>query len=127
MAGEFPEILAALRRPLSCFPSGEEEESEGPMIGRGRSLPMFRPHIREMIVCARNARLPAAQIHELTGVSARSQRRIAHQEDFGKMSMSEFRETAVPRREAPRPGRPSELPDACRQQITAFLAADPRM
>jgi transposase len=88
---------------------------------------MFRPHIREMILCARNARLPAAQIEQITGVSARSQRRIAHQEDFGKMSASAFRETASPRREAPRRGRPSELPAGCRQQITAFLAADPRM
>ena len=43
------------------------------------------------------------------------------------MSASQFRETAIPRREAPRPGRPSELPAACRQQITAFLAAEPRM
>src|SRR6266567_1591366 len=103
---------------------GENGGAEGPMIGRGRSLPMFRPPIREMITCARNARLPAAQIHALTGVSARSQRRIAKEENFGKMSASEFRETPIPRREAPRPGRPSELPAECRQQITAFLAED---
>jgi transposase len=80
-----------------------------------------------MIICARNARLPAAQIQELTGVSARSQRRIAKEENFGKMTPSEFRETATPRREAAALGRPSELPAGCRQQITAFLAEDPRM
>ena len=84
---------------------------------------MFRPHLREMTVVARNARLPAAKITELTGISARSQRRIANEENFGKMSASEFRETARPHRETPRPGRPPELPAACRQQITAFLAA----
>jgi hypothetical protein len=39
-----------------------------------------------MVLRARNARLPAARLQALTGVSARSQRRIAHQEDFGKMT-----------------------------------------
>lgn len=88
---------------------------------------MFRPPIREMIIRARSARLPAAQIQELTGVSARSQRRIAKEENFGKMTPSEFRETAAPQREVAPLGRPSELPTGCRQQITAFLAEDPRM
>jgi transposase len=80
-----------------------------------------------MVIRARSARLPATKIQELTGVSARSQRRLAKQENFGKMSLSEFQETRPPLREAPRPGRPSELPTACRQQIATFLAEDPRM
>ena len=88
---------------------------------------MFPPHIREMVIRARNARLPAAQIDALTGVSARSQRRIAPQEDFGKMSMSEFREGPHEFRERRRPGRPAELPAPCQQQIAACLAEDPRM
>ena len=88
---------------------------------------MFPPHIREMVIRARNARLPAVKIHALTGVSARSQRRIAPQEDFEKMSVSEFRENQREFRERRRPGRPAELPAPCQAQITAFLAEDPRM
>jgi transposase len=81
---------------------------------------MFPPHIREMVLRARKARLPAAKIEALTGVSARSQRRIAHQEDFGKMATVEFRERRPP-------GRPAELPAHCQAQIAAFLAEAPRM
>lgn len=88
---------------------------------------MFRPHFREMVRCARKARLPAAKIKELTGISARSQRRMAHEENFGKMPPTQFQETASQEREAARPGRPSELPASCRQQIEACLAQDPRM
>jgi transposase len=87
-----------------------------------------------MVLRARNARLPAAQIQALTGVSARSQRRMAHQEDFGTMTMpefretgSEFRETGSEFRERRRPGRPAELPAACQQQIVAYLATDPQL
>lgn len=88
---------------------------------------MYSPHIREMVIRARNARLPAAKIEALTGVPARSQRRIAPQEGFGKMRSSEFRETAAALRETRRPGRPSELPGPCQAQIAAFLAEDPHM
>jgi transposase len=88
---------------------------------------MYSPHIREMVIRGRNARLPAAKIHELTGVSARSQRRIAPQEDFGKMSVSEFRENQREFRERRRPGRPAQLPAPCQAQIAACLAEDPRM
>jgi transposase len=88
---------------------------------------MFPPHIREMVSRARNARLPAAKIQELTGVPARSQRRIAPQEEFGKMSVSEFRENQREFRESRRPGRPAELPAHCQAQIAACLAEDPCM
>jgi transposase len=88
---------------------------------------MYPPHIREMIRRARRARLPAAKIQALTGVPARSQRRIAPQEDFGKMSVCEFRERPRQLPERRRPGRPAELPILCQQQIDAFLAEAPRM
>jgi transposase len=88
---------------------------------------MFPPHIQEMVIRARKAGLSARKIAALTGVSARSQRRIAHQEEFGKMSASQFRETATEFGETRRPGRPSELPAPCQAQIAAFLAEDPRM
>src|SRR6266511_4598711 len=88
---------------------------------------MYPPHIRELIRRARSARLPATKIQQLTGVAPRSQRRIARQEDFGKMGSSEFRETAAACQETRRPGRPSELPAPCRQQIAALLVEAPRM
>jgi transposase len=88
---------------------------------------MYSPQIRELVIRARNARLPASKIAALTGVSARSQRRIAPQEDFEKMETAEFRETTRAFREARRPGRPAELPAHCQQQIERWLAAEPRI
>src|SRR6476660_3807713 len=95
---------------------------------------MFPPHIREMVRRGRKACLSAAKIAVLTGVSARSQRRIRHQEEFGKMPVSEFRESPSEFQEGPcgfrerrRPGRPAQLPVLCQAQIAACLAEDPRM
>jgi transposase len=62
--------------------------------------------------------LDADRIQRLTGVPPRSQRRFVQEEVLRKMSQPAFREK-------PRPGRPSDLDPAFRQQIDALLAQHP--
>lgn len=67
---------------------------------------------------ARAAGLSARRIQRLTGVGARSQRRIGHEEIPYGMSDQEFRKQQAM-------GRPSALSTRLRQQVDAMLAADP--
>jgi len=76
--------------------------------------------VRSLVLRARNAGLDPDRIQRLTGVPPRSQRRLVHEEAISHMVEARFRAK-------PGPGRPSELALALRQQIDAFLAAEPRM
>jgi transposase len=76
--------------------------------------------VRSLVLRARNAGLDPARIQRLTGVPPRSQRRIVHEEAISTMGEPGFRDKPGPR-------RPSELAPALRQQIDAFLAAEPAM
>jgi transposase len=75
---------------------------------------------RSLVLRALAAGLDAHRILRLTGVPPRSQRRFVHEEVLRKMSQSAFRDK-------PRPGRPSDLDPALRQQIDALLAQQPTM
>lgn len=75
---------------------------------------------RSLVLRARNAGLDPDRIQRLSGVPPRSQRRIVHEEAIVTMEKTQFREK-------PRPGRPSELAPALRQQIDAVLTAAPAM
>ncbi len=81
---------------------------------------MHSAAIRSLVLRAQNAGLDPDRIQRLTGVPPRSQRRIVHEEALTTMGEPGFREK-------PGPGRPSELASALRQQIDAFLAAEPAM
>jgi transposase len=76
--------------------------------------------IRSLVLRAHAAGLDADRIERLSGVPARSQRRIVHKEALRKMSQAECRET-------PGPGRPSDLAPTLRQQIDLLLADEPAM
>jgi transposase len=75
---------------------------------------------RSLVLRARTAGLDPDRIQRLTGVPPRSQRRIVHEETITTRGIPDFHER-------PGPGRPSQLAPALRQQIDAFLAAEPAM
>ena len=81
---------------------------------------MHAAAVRSLVLRARSAGLDPDRIQRLTGVPPRSQRRIVHEEAFATMEEPEYRDK-------PRPGRPSELAPALRQQIDTLLAAEPAM
>jgi transposase len=76
--------------------------------------------LRYDVIRAREAGLDAAAIQRLTGIPARSQRRIVHEEVPFGMSDTELREHR-------RVGRPSVLQAPFPEIITEILAAAPRL
>lgn len=86
---------------------------EGPPI-------VHRIAVRYDTIRARAAGLAAGRIERLTGVPARSQRRIAHEEICFGMSDQQLRQQRGV-------GRPTVLSAGLRQQVDAILAEDPTM
>jgi transposase len=81
---------------------------------------MHTVQVRYDVHRARGAGLTAARILQLTGVSARSQRRIAHEEITFGMNDHAFRE-------ARGVGRPTCLSAACGRHIDGMLAEEPTL
>jgi transposase len=81
---------------------------------------MHSVQVRYDVHRAREAGLTAARIIALTGVSARSQQRIAHEEISFGMNDRDFHATR-------RLGRPTSLTEAFQRPIGEMLAEDPTM
>lgn len=81
---------------------------------------MYSASTRYDVIRARDARLGARQVQELTDVPPRTQRRIVHEEiPFGMTDQELHKKQRV--------GRPSVLGDDLRREIDALLAEDPRL
>src|ERR1041385_7187693 len=98
----------------------EVERAPGGMYRKGEQPSMHSVQVRYDVHRARAAGLSGARIFELTGVCARSQQRIAHEEILFGMNDREFHAKR-------RLGRPTSLTEAVQRPIQQMLGEHPTM